>query len=145
MGPCERWESDLLDHADGLPVGPAAIDHFRSCGSCARELALQRLAAEALESPSEAFRLASPFLPPVIPRRRDRALMAAAGAGVMGVFLGLHGLVDPEPWTALASSFGVLTPFSRSLFQQAGWAAVLGACAGLAAAGWCLRRLLQRA
>jgi hypothetical protein len=64
---------------------------------------------------------------------------------VLAVFLALHGLVDPEPWTALLASFGVLIPFSRALFHQAGWAAVLAACAGLAAAGWGMKRLLDRA
>lgn len=146
MGPCERWQDALLDHADGAPAVPSeALAHFAACPACGRDLALLRRSLEALAAPSEAFRLAAPFVAPVVPRRRDRVLLGAAGAGVLGVFLALHGLLDPGPWAALPASFGVLTPFSRALFQQAGWGSVLAALAGLAAAGWGLRRLLQKA
>ena len=144
MNPCERWTETLLDHADGVRVESEAAAHFSACPVCVRDLALLRRAAAALDAPSEAFNLAAPFLPPILPRRRDRWLLGIAGAGVLGVFLALHGLVDPEPWAALFASFGVLTPFSRAMFQHAGWASVLAACAGLAAAGWGLKRLLQQ-
>ncbi|HAR98959.1 MAG TPA: hypothetical protein DCS11_08725 [Syntrophus sp. (in: bacteria)] len=147
MDPCERWVNALIDHADGAGAPAEALAHFASCAACARELALQRAAVEALRAPAEtaAFRLDAPFVPPVVPRRRDRVLLAVAGCLVLAVFLALHGLVDPEPWAELLSSFGVLTPFSRALFQQGGWAAVLAVLSGLAAAGWGMRRLLQRA
>lgn len=145
MDPCERWTDALMDHADGVAVTPEALAHFSACPDCARDLALQRRAMAALDAPGEAFHLAAPFLTPVLPRRRDRWLLGFAGAGVLGVFLALHGLVDPGPWAALLASFGVLTPFSRDLFQQAGWAAVLAACAGLATAAWGMKRLLDRA
>ena len=142
MSPCELWLEALIDHVDGAAVSPEALVHFRSCPACARELSLQRRAAEALAASSESFRL-SPFLPPVMPRRRDRLVLGAAGIGVLGVFLALHGLVNPDPWTALIASFGVLTPFSRAVFHQAGWASVLALSMGLAAAGWGLKRLLR--
>lgn len=145
MDPCERWTDVLMDHAEGAGAAPEALAHFSACPACARELALQRSALAVLDAPSDAFRLAAPFRTPVLPRRRDRWLLGFAGAGVLGVFLALHGLVDPGPWTALLASFGVLTPFSRALFQQAGWAAVLAACAGLATAVWGMKRLLDRA
>ena len=147
MDPCERWTDALMDHADGAPAAPEALAHVAACPACARELALQRRAVAALDAPSatEAFRLAAPFRAPILPRRRERWLLGLAGFGVLGVFLALHGLVDPGPWAALLASFGVLTPFSRSLFHQAGWAAVLACLSGLAAAGWGMKRLLDRA
>jgi anti-sigma factor RsiW len=147
MDPCERWTDALMDQVDGASAPSEALAHFAACPACARELALQRRAVAALDAPSApaAFRLAAPFRAPIMPRRRERWLLGLAGVGVLGVFLALHGLVDPGPWAAVLSSFGVLTPFSRALFQQAGWAAVLAACAGLATAVWGMKRLLDRA
>ena len=145
MNPCERWMNALMDHVDGASAPSEALAHFDACPACARELALQRRAAEALSAPGEVFRLVAPFRAPILPRRRERWLLGFAGAGVLGVFLALHGLVDPEPWAAVFASVGVLTPFSRAMFEHAGWASVLAVFLGLAAAGWGLKRLLQRA
>jgi len=71
-------------------------------------------------------------------------LLALAGAVLAVLFLGMHSILDLDPFFGLLGSFGFLGPFSRTLLQNLGLGVVGLLIGTLACAFWGLRKILQR-
>jgi hypothetical protein len=144
MERCEDFLAHWVDLAEGGAIPDAAARHLDTCVQCRHEVALQKEAAAYLSRPVPEAALSRPFLVPVMARRRDRRAFAIAGAVLAVLFLGMHSLLDLDPYFGVLGSFGFLGPFSRTLLQNLGLG-VVGLLVGtLGFAVWGLRKILQR-
>ena len=144
MERCEDLLAHWVDFAEGGPIPEAAARHLETCPRCRHELAMQQKASAYLSRPMPDVGLSRPFLAPVMARRRDQRTFALAGAVLAVLFLGMHSILDLDPFFGLLGSFGFLGPFSRTLLQNLGLGVVVLLIGTLACAFWGLRKILQR-
>jgi len=144
MERCEDFLAHWVDLTEGGRIPESAARHLDTCVQCRHEVALQQAASVYLSRPMQNLGLSRPFLAPAMARRRDRRTFALAGAMLAVLFLGMHSILDLDPYFGVMGSFGFLGPFSRTLLQNLGWGVVVLIIGTLGGAFWGLRKILQR-